>query len=149
MPNHLFLHSGEHEALARAECQAQNPKAQHWQTLPRACACTTKTPHYSTLAYTRQAHAILIQGTPEHVKARMRRPRTTTKPCKIERILLNTTTPSLAQARALLIPWLGNPTININNPEETYALIATTHNWYVTKKLWENHEDFTARKNQN
>lgn len=55
----------------------------------------------------------------------------------------------MMEAKKILIPWLSKPPVNLARPEETYALIADEEAWYLTKKIWENTENFAARKSHN
>lgn len=145
----LFLLSGEHLPLARAECQSRN-QAKKWQALPGALRGDVDDPTYETLAFTKATYDIIIAAPPEKTKKLLAQTTHKAKETiKIERVRIGRgNAPSGEETRRLLIPWLGRPPIDLTHPERVFALIATEDEWLVAERRWVNEEDFEARKNQ-
>lgn len=142
-----FLLSQEQLTLARAECKRLHPQSSQWKETT-LLQCESETIQPEKLAFTRSAYQIIYQGTPEEVSTWLQTTtQPTTKKIKVEHNNLSQKNISSLNLRKLIIPWLGRPPVDLHHPEEIYTIITDEHEWFITKKVWENKEEFTKRAN--
>ena len=142
----LFILSGESLALAAAEVKARHQGAA-WREVGKGVLGKVDALQAKGLAFCREVHEVLVQGKQEDVKEQLDDRRTTSKAIKICTASLDATQVTGEQARKLLIPWLDHPQVDLERPEETYGLVVSSEEWFVTKKIWVNEEPFSKRAN--
>ncbi len=149
MTNYSFVLSKEALDIGLAECEALLDTSLE-QIAPGLLVGKMKnTSLLPKLAYTKAVYKNILEETPQRVKSCLE---DSSYPIsgsiKIEKIDFGPKSLSSTQARALLIPYLGSPTINLTAPKHTITFISTPNKWIVGEKVFENTQDFEKRKNQ-
>lgn len=143
MRRYLFVLSQEHPSLARAECEALHAEAE-WEPYGKHLLGKLEEPS-RRMAYTRRVLEVLHRGGEDEEWPAPPTPHGT---IRVEVLTPGEGRMTRGEARKKVLDWLGQPKVDLNNPDTKFWLATHGEEALVCKETWENREDFEARKNQ-
>jgi len=146
---YAFLISGEHPALAVAECRSVTPLGDEWQRRGRLVLCrSSQSPLWERLAFTRSGYEVLFRGGFQELKQWVRdHPVRCDGSVRVERVVISGGAGvSSEDARRLVLGWLGHPRVNLSSPDKVFVLVVSGDEYLLCEECWRNEEDFESRK---